>query len=1008
MGRTLGLDLGTNSIGWALVEEGAAGTPGQIVAAGVRIFQEAVDAKTRLPKNQARRAARALRRVLARRQRRKQRLRSLLVSAGLLPPEVKGVAPERVFNDLGSPYELRKRGLDGPLQPQEFGRVLTHLCARRGFQSNRKSLLGTIAQDFEDLIEAAHDEGALDRDDRAARREAEKEEGIVKAQIATLRSEMTAAGARTLGEYLADLPPEEHRRRRYTDRAMFREEFEALWEKQKAYLPALRDDGLKARIQEAIFFQRPLASAKRLVGRCSLEPSRRRAALARLESQRFRMLQEVNHLAIRDPATGRYRDLDTPQREALLAILSRQRSMTWGAARKALKLHRDEVFNTEEGGRDKLKGDTTSAALHATLGEAWDALPGRRRLALVEDLLTIGNKAHLVRRLREHWAFSREQQYRLAILELEPGYLSHSLKAINRMLPALEAGAKYYEAKLAAGYREVEPVRTVGRLGRPPLVRNPVVQRTLHEVRKVVNGISRVYGVPEVVRIEMARDLKMGPAQLATFTKQQRANEKANDRAREQLTTVGIAQARRDDLIKYRLWEECGGECPYTGRPIAMHQLFSADVDVEHIIPYARCLDDSYMNKTLCFADENRMRKRGHTPWEVYGSNAAQWELLMARVRRLPPPKRKRFVQDRVDELDDFISRQLNDTRFLSVEVKNYVAALGAEVQVTKGSVTAQLRRLWDVNRILGVDPETKTRTDHRHHALDALVIACTGRPVYQRLASAAGRGYEQVATRHGSGVGPPWPTFGLNVADAIEKIVVSHAPNRRLAGAFHEQTAYGLRASTGLYHYRKRLDPAFSAKSVESIADPVVQRLIRERLEQHGNDPKKAFALALLHSDGKTPIRSVRLTKSADAASVMAVRNAEGHAYKFYDLGNNHHIEILEQLSGHKRVGRVVSTLEAAKRVRHEQRAEVDRDGGPGLRFVMSLMINDMVEVSAPDGPAYYRVQKISNDTGITLRRSNAATLDFNHERLLVRPNTLRGRKVTVDAIGHVRYASD
>jgi len=1006
--RTLGLDLGTNSIGWALVAGAEEGTDGHIIAAGVRIFQEAVDAKTRLPKNQARRAARALRRVLARRQRRKRKLRAVLVDAGLLPPEVQTTAPERVFNDLGNPYCLRKRGLDGPLQPHEFGRVLTHLCARRGFQSNRRSLLGAIAQDFEDVLESAQQEGALDQDDRAARREVEKDEGIVKAQIATLRSDMAAAGARTLGEYLADLPPEEHRRRRHTDRAMFREEFEALWEKQKEYLPTLCDDGLKARVHDAIFFQRPLASAKRLVGRCSLEPSRRRAATARLESQRFRLLQDVNHLAIRDPVAGRYRDLDTPQREALVSILARQRSMTWGAARKALKLRKDEVFNTEEGGRDKLKGDTTSAALESILGETWLAFPRERKLALVEDLLTIGNKADLVKRLREHWAFPREQQYRLAVLELEPGYLSHSLKAINRMLPTLEIGAKYHEAKAAAGYQDVEPPKVAGRLGRPPMVRNPVVQHTLHEVRKVVNAIARVHGVPEVVRIEMARDLKMGPAQLAAFTKQQRANEKANERAREQLVAVGIAQARRDDLIKYRLWEECGCECPYTGRPIGMHQLFSSDVDIEHIIPYARCLDDSYMNKTLCFADENRMRKRGHTPWEVYGSDPAQWEALMARVRRLPPPKRKRFVQDKVDNLEDFISRQLNDTRYLAVEVKNYVAALGSDVQVTKGTVTAWLRRLWDVNRILGVDPETKTRIDHRHHALDALVIACTGRSVYQRLASAAGRGYEQVASRPGSGVSAPWAAFGADAATVLEKIIVSHAPNRRLAGAFHEQTAYGFHPATGRYHYRKRLDSTFSPKAVENIADPVVQRLVKARLEQCGNDPKKAFATELLHSDGNTPIRSVRLTKSAEEASVTAVRNAEGRAYKYYDLGNNHHIEIFETTDGNRRFGRVVSTLESARRVRREQRPEVDRDGGPGARFVMSLMINDMFEVQTPDGPAYYRVQKISNDTEITLRRSSAATLEFNHERLRLRPSTLHGRKVTVDAIGRVQYAGD
>lgn len=1008
MARTLGLDLGTNSVGWALIEEDG-GRPTAIVATGVRIFQEAVDAKTRLPKNQQRRAARALRRILDRRRRRKQKLRAILLRAGLLPENLlKSATPETVFNELGDPYALRKRGLDHALRPHEFGRVLTALCARRGFQSNRKSLLGALAVEFEDLIDAAKHLGGISATDSTARQEIEKEEGIVLAAIQTLRDDMQRTAARTLGEYLADRPAGERRRGRFTDRAMFREEFDLLWERQREHITALADDGLRARVFDAIFFQRPLKSSKALVGRCSLEPSRRRAAVARLESQRFRLLQDVNHLAVRNPVTGLFRDLDTPERQALVGLLARQRTMGWGAARKALGLRKDELFNHEEGDRDELKGDTTSAALAGILGSTWEQMDPETRRALVEDLLTIADKAHLVRRLREHWRFPREQQYQLAVLELEPGYMAHSVKAINRMLPTLELGAKYFEAKQLAGYKLQETRKTSERLPPPPMVRNPVVQKALGETRKVLNALLQAYGKPDTIRIEMAREVRMSARQLAAFNKQQRANEKSNERALEQLASVGLAAPRRDDLIKYRLWEECGGECPYTGRAIGIHQLFSADVDVEHIIPYSRRPDDSYMNKTLCFADENRMVKRGQTPWEAYGADAARWGAILQRIRRLPPPKQHRFAMAEVATLDEFISRQLNDTRYVAVQVKNFVAALGSDIQVTKGLPTAMLRRYWDLNRILSQDPASKTRTDHLHHAVDAIVIACTNRSVYQRLASSAASSFEAVAGSRTDSAISPWPTFTEDVRRSLETVVVSHTPSRRLAGALHEETAYGYRPATGLYHYRKRLDALFSTKALDRIADPVIKKLVRDRLAEHGDDAKKAFSQPLFHSDGATPIRRVRLTKTANRASVVGVRNLAGEEYKFHDLGNNHHVEIFESADGTQRFGKVVSTLEAARRTRADAVPEVSREGGRGARFVMSLMINDMVEIIAPSGIDYYRVQKLSNDGTITLRHHRAATLDLNHERLLARPSTLKGRKVTVDPIGRVQNAGD
>lgn len=182
--RVLGLDLGPNSIGWALLEL-EDGSPKGITACGSRIFQEAVDAKTRTPKNKERRDARSARRRLARRKMRRDALTNLLVKEDLLPD-----SPDerKKILEASDPYALRRRGLDTRLSLHEFGRAMFHLNQRRGFQSNRKA---------------------------SGSEERRQEEGKIKKAVSELSDTMKSAGVRTLGEYLFEQPK---KRRHYTSR----------------------------------------------------------------------------------------------------------------------------------------------------------------------------------------------------------------------------------------------------------------------------------------------------------------------------------------------------------------------------------------------------------------------------------------------------------------------------------------------------------------------------------------------------------------------------------------------------------------------------------------------------------------------------------------------------------------------------------------------------------------------------------------------------------------------
>lgn len=1000
MAVTLGLDMGTNSIGWALIDYDENQQPRELLACGSRIFQEAVEAKTGTLKNHARRAARAERKLVARRKQRRTKLLNLLVRHGLLPHDEAERNALLLDNHASNPYQLRKRGLDEKLEPFAFGRALYHLAHRRGFQSNRK----------------------------AGRDEDSKKVGVA---ISALRAGMQAAQCRTLGEYLAAQPTQ---RKRYTDRSMYTEEFEQLWNRQASFAPEQLTRALKVAIHNSIFFQRPLKSQKHLVGKCTFEPTRKRAAKATLLAQRFRILQDVNHLTVKNPITREYRPLMQEERSKLAEALGKQKNMAWSTVRKVLgwnkkdSLHEGETFNMEEGKKDKLLGNRTACDLRGVLGGRWDALTSQQQDDLVTDLLTIDNTDGFLKRMKTHWNFDDATAEALAKIELEPGYSRLSAKAMRIILPHLEQGMIYSDACKAAGYDHSNPhQRTVtDKLGLPSNVRNPVAQKALFETRKVVNAIVRKYGKPAIIRVEMARDMKLSKRQKEELQKEQNKRKKANDLATKILREeFGIQQPTRADIQKYNLWQECKEVCPYTGTVISREMLFSPEVDDEHILPYSRSLDDSYMNRTLCMAAYNRRVKLNNTPYEIGQGDPLAYAEILQRIKTFPFPKRRRFEQKEV-ETDKFIERQLNDTRYICVEVRDFLQQLGAPVEVSRGEATAKLRGRWKLNSILSPDGSNeKNRADHRHHAIDAIVIALTNLSLFHKLSRLSAQSISLDKSRFDAP--PPWNGFYNDVYEKIDKMIVSHAPSRKITGALHEDTAYGYfkeetaDPKTGKisiedrFVYRKPL-ATLTANEVSKIRDAKVRELVEARLAQFGNNSKAAFGdpnNPLLHADKKTPIRTVRLITNFNKATTHAIQNGHGRDYKFFKYGNNHHVEIIEHIETGKRKGIFVTAMEAARRARGaantEKSAIVQRDHGAEWKFVMSLSINDLVSTQEDDNVRIMRVQLLDASNGnIIFRDHKSATLDDKLSRYQTKAHLLDCQKMAADPLGNLTPCND
>src|SRR5690606_12905841 len=126
--------------------------------------------------------------------------------------------------------------------------------------------------------------------------------------------------------------------------------------------------------------------------------------------------------------------------------------------------------------------------------------------------------------------------------------------------------------------------------------------------------------------------------------------------------------------------------------------------------------------------------------------------------------------------------------------------------------------------------PGEKNRADHRHHAIDALVVALTNRKRLHRLSDIVRRGG---ARTHGEVLDEPWPNFRETVKQRVKQINVSHRVERKLRGALHEETLYGKTATPGEWVVRKPVE-ALSAAEVDRIRDPGIRKIVIDELRRH------------------------------------------------------------------------------------------------------------------------------------------------------------------------------
>lgn len=424
-------------------------------------------------------------------------------------------------------------------------------------------------------------------------------------------------------------------------------------------------------------------------------------------------------------------------------------------------------------------------------------------------------------------------------------------------------------------------------------------------------------------------------------------NNKRNEQVAKKIQEYGFTTPTCSQKQKYRLWTESKHQCMYCGQLVNVAEfLRGEEVEREHIIPVSLVFDDSYSNKVCacrkCNKDKDNRTAFDFMKTKPEGEFAAYLERVnsLAEAYKLSKThksngglevgisetKKRKLLMSKQDIPTDFIARQMRETQYISKKAKEMLQTVCRNVYSTSGSITDYIRHVWGWDDVLHeinfegyraaglvqtcereVDGRKQQverivnwskRLDHRHHALDALVIACTKQGYIQRINNLASLG--EITFRSDAGKAPSGasrkrrtrleryirmqPHFSrAEVIRAVKGIAVSFKADKRTVtpgkryvyrkgkricvqrgilvprGPLSEGSFYGCIHAGGKEKYVLRYKVAdINLKKLGSVVDQGIREILRQRLEQFGGASNKAYATPVYDHQGRA-IRSVR-----------------------------------------------------------------------------------------------------------------------------------------------------
>jgi CRISPR-associated endonuclease Csn1 len=955
MKRILGLDLGTTSIGWAVINVDDNLKPVSIESMGSRIVPLSSDDTNEftkgnaISKNQSRTERRTSRKRYDRYQLRRKYLTAELRKLKMLPDERLIKLPTLELWELRANAASKGHQLTLP----ELGRVLYHINQKRGYKHAK-------SDDSSDTKQKAY-----------------------VAEV-NARYSMIKEKNQTIGQYFAEKLKESEvvtpKGKFYTyrtkeqvfPRKAYEAEFDQIMECQKVFYPNLLTEKEISKLRnEIIFYQRNLKSCKHLVSVCDFEKKEYKnkegkivfggPKVAPKSSPLFQICkiwEEVNNLTLKNRKNEElYISLE--QRQAMVDFLDTHEKMTLNDMYTILGISKkDGWWGGKAIGRG-LQGNTTKIALMNALGNSENVkslfqfnlhkidsqlvdevtgeiiqiidpkLEKEPLYDLWHTIYSISDKEEFAKALKKKYNITDETIINglYSIDFVKPGFGNKSAKSIRRILPYLQEGLKYSDACEYAGFRHSESLSKAENETRTLLdelphinkneLRQPIVEKILNQMINVVNALMNEYGKFDSIRVELARELKQSKDERNTTFLQNEAMQRLNESIAKRLVSENINPTKRI-IDKYKFIFPTKGcfdkrtgkfitknfeslstvnRCIYCGQSFSLSEALNGDgYEIEHILPRDLICDNSQNNKVLSCRKCNSiksnktafdyMRTQDKNAFEAYLERVESWY----KDGIISPAKRERLLLSHEDYLErkrigketdedkkyweEFVSRQAGETQYISRESIRILKQCCRNVNATSGSITATLRHLWGYDEVLhqlnferfknagltetvtwesnhGKNKHSKEqiidwskRVDHRHHAIDALVVACTQQGFIQRINTLNADETKDLMKRQIETVGVKYdekkilldkyltslaPFKTQTVANAASNILVSFKPGKKTAttgkrieyrngkkhvvqkgiiiprGALHEEGVYGEIEINGKKHIVKK-----------------------------------------------------------------------------------------------------------------------------------------------------------------------------------------------------------
>jgi len=717
---------------------------------------------------------------------------------------------------------LRAAAHDRLLTNDELAVVLGHIARHRGFRSNSKSEAGANAAD---------------------------ETSKMKKAMEATREDL--AKYRSFGDMLANDPKFSGRKRNRdkdyshtAKRSDLEDEVGAIFRAQQRMGSTTANEALLRAFLDAAFFQRPLQDIENKVGECPFEPGQKRTARRAPSFELFRVLSRLAHLRLN---VGRVeRALTSDEIAMAVKGFGEQKIITFKTLRKTLDLDPNARFAGVAFDKESIDvaARTGGAAfgtyvLRHVLGDApWQSLSRTPvKLDRIAEILSFREDLNSLRAGLDEIGLEDVVIERLLQAAADGDFkdftkAAHvSAVAARNIIPGLRQGLVYSEACTRVGYdHAARPAVSLDQIG------SPVTRKAFGEAIKQVRAVAREYGPIDLVHIELARSVGKSAEERAKITKGIEDRNVEKEKRRQEAQEHLGRPPSDDELLRYELAKEQNFKCVYTGDAIDPAGISANDMryQVDHILPWSRFGDDSYMNKTLCTTKANQ-NKRGRTPFEWFDAdkNEPEWMEYVARVEDMKEvkgrKKRNYTIRDAAGIEEKFRTRNLTDTqwatRLLADGLKRMFPAAEEERRVftRPGAITSKLRRAWGLE---GRKKEDGQRIeDDRHHGVDALVLAATTEGLLNRLT-------REVQQREREGrqddifhCAQPWPSFRIDVERTIygfngtPGILVSRAERRRARGKAHDATIKQIREIDG-----DRM--VFERKPVEKLTEKELEKI--------------------------------------------------------------------------------------------------------------------------------------------------------------------------------------